>query len=179
MKQLTSQDLIDAQRDAVTHIHSVANSTLAAIESLTSLNLQVMCEAIETAGNHGQALLNAKTPHEAAAIHMNALNPVALSAISYFRSVHNIANGFSTEVGDLHEEKIEQLNKAAEEAALKASQNNPLGSAVTLAVVKQTIEVANSALAHFNRANQSASEFRAAHIDTAHAAVAKACKTPS
>lgn len=61
-KTFKTEDLIAANSAALAHFQSVANTALAAVESLAALNLGFARESLENSSKNTHAALGAKTP---------------------------------------------------------------------------------------------------------------------
>ena len=173
-KQFNTDDLIAANSAALAHFQSVANTALAAVESLAALNLGFARESLETSAKHAQSAISAKTPQEIAALQSQAVKPVAENLMTYTRTVYEISTGAAKEIADQFKNQFDQLNKAAQENALSAAKNAPFGSDVALAAVKQAVNAANSAFDNLNKAAKQAAEFTEAGVSAATSAAVKA-----
>lgn len=175
-KQFNTDDLIAANSAALAHFQSVANTALAAAESLAALNLGFARESLETSAKHAQSAISAKTPQEIAALQSQSVKPVAENLMTYTRSVYEISTGAAKEIADQFKNQFDQLNKAAQENALSAAKNAPFGSDVALAAVKQAVEAGNTAYANLQKATKQASELAQANIEKATTAAVRAAK---
>ena len=176
-KTLKTEDLIAANAAAITHMQSVANTALAALESLAALNLGFARESLNNGTKHAHAALSAKTPQEAAALQAQAVKPAAENMLTYTRTVYEISTGAAKEIGDLIKGQFDQLNKAAQEAAENAAKSAPFGADVALAAVKQAVAAGNAAYEKFNQATQQATELAQANISKATSAAVRATKS--
>ena len=100
-KNFNPEDLIAANSAALAHFQSVANTALAAVESLAALNLGFARESLENTSKHTHAALTAKTPQEVAALQSKAVQPAAENLVTYTRTVYEISTGAAKEIADL------------------------------------------------------------------------------
>ena len=175
-KTFKTEDVIAANTAAIAHMQSVANTALAAVESLAALNLGFARESLTNSSKQAHAALSAKTPQEVAALQAQAAKPAAENVLTYTRTVYEITTGAAKEIGDLIKGQFDQLNKAAQEAAENAAKASPFGADVALAAVKQAVAAGNNAYAQFAKATQQASEIAESNIAQATAAATRATK---
>ena len=175
-KTFKTEDLIAANSAALTHFQSVANTALAAVESLAALNLGFARESLENSSKNTHAALGAKTPQEVAALQAKAIQPAAENLATYTRTVYEISTGAAKEIADLIKGQFDQLNQAAQEAALNAAKASPFGADVALAAVKQAVAAGNTAYENFNKASKQATEMAEANIAKATEAAVRTTK---
>ena len=175
-KTFKTEDVIAANTAAIAHMQSVANTALAAVESLAALNLGFARESLVNTSKQAHAALSAKTPQEVAALQAQAAKPAAENVLTYTRTVYEITTGAAKEIGDLIKGQFDQLNKAAQEAAENAAKASPFGADVALAAVKQAVAAGNNAYAQFAKATQQATELAESNIAQATAAATRATK---
>lgn len=175
-KQFNTDDLIAANSAALAHFQSVANTALAAVESLAALNLGFARESLETSAKHAQTAMAAKTPQDIAALQAKAVQPVTEHLTTYTRTVYEISTGAAKEIADQIKDQFDKLNQAAQENALSFAKNSPFGSDVALAAVKQAVETGNTAYANLQKATKQASDLAQANIEKATTAAVRAAK---
>ena len=175
-KTFKTEDVIAANTAAIAHMQSVANTALAAVESLAALNLGFARESLNNTSKQAHAALSAKTPQEVAALQAQAAKPAAENVLTYTRTVYEITTGAAKEIGDLIKGQFDQLNKAAQEAAENAAKASPFGADVALAAVKQAVAAGNNAYAQFAKATQQATEIAESNIAKVTSAAARATK---
>lgn len=172
-----AEQLISANNAAVAHFQSVANTALAAVESLAALNLGFARESLENASKHSQDVLSIKTPQEAAALQAQSIQPNAEKLVTYTRSVYEISSGAAQEIADLVKGQFEGMNKAAQEAASNLAKSSPFGSDIILAAVKQGVDAGNTAYSTLDKASKQAADFAKSNLDKISTAAVKATKT--
>ena len=175
-KTLKTEELIAANTAAITHMQSVANTALAAVESLAALNLGFARESLNNSTKQAHAALSAKNPQEVAALQAQAAKPAAENVLTYTRTVYEISTGAAKEIADLIKGQFDQLNKAAQEAAETAAKASPFGADVALAAVKQAVAAGNAAYENFAKATQQAAELTEANIAKVTSAASRAVK---
>lgn len=172
-----AEKLISANSAAVNHFHSVANTALAAVESLSALNLGFVRESIENGSKHAQAALSVKSPQEVAELQTKAVQPSAENLVAYSRSVYEISTGAAKEITDLFKGQFDELNKVAQESAVDFAKSSPFGSDIILAAVKQGVDAANTAYSNIDKASKKAADIAKANIDKISTAAVKASKS--
>ena len=176
-KTLKTEDVIAANTAAIANMQSVANTALAAVESLAALNLGFARESLVNTSKHAHAALSATNPQEVAALQAQAAKPAAENLLTYTRTVYEISTSAAKEIADLIKGQFDQLNKAAQEAAENAAKASPFGADVALAAVKQAVAAGNAAYENFSKATQQAAELAEANISKATSAAVRAAKT--
>ena len=79
-KMMKTEDMIAANTVAIANMQSVANTALAAVESLAALNLGFARESLNNSSKQAHAALSAKNPQEVAALQAQAAKPAAENA---------------------------------------------------------------------------------------------------
>lgn len=175
-KTLNTEEMIAANTAAIAHMQSVANTAMAAVESLAALNLGFARESLTNSSKHAHAALSVKTPQDVAALQSAAAQPAAENLLTYTRTVYEISTGAAKEIADLIKGQFDQMNKAAQDAAESAAKAAPFGADVALAAVKQAIAAGNTAYENINKVAQQASEFAEANMTKVTTAVSRATK---
>ena len=163
----TPEQIAAANKAGVEALIGIANTQLAAIERLSTLNFNVAKSAFEDNLNYAKTLLGAKDPQEFASLTASAGQPVLEKAIAYSRSVYEIATQAQAEFGKFAEAQAGEVNKNIVGYLDKYSKNAPAGSDVAIAAVKSALAAANSAYDSLNRVAKQASEMAETNFATA------------
>jgi phasin family protein len=155
---VTPEQIAAANKAGIDALIGLAHTQFAAIERLSALNFNVAKSAFEDNVNFAKTLLGAKDPQEFASISASAGQPVLEKAISYSRSVYEIATQAQAEFGKFAEGQAGELNKTVVGYLDKVSKNAPAGSDVAVAAVKSALAAANSAYDSLTRVAKQASE---------------------
>ena len=157
---MTPEQIAALNKAGIEALIGLANTQFAAIERLSALNFNIAKSAFEDNVSYAKTLLGAKDPQEFANLTAAAAQPAGAieKAISYSRSVYEIATQAQGEFGKFAEAQAGEFNKNFGSYLDKFSKNAPAGSDVAIAAVKSALAAANSAYDSFNRVAKQASE---------------------
>jgi phasin family protein len=154
----TPEQIAAANKAGVEALIGLAHTQFAAIERLSALNFNVAKSVFEDNVNYAKTLLGAKDPQEFLSLSASVGQPSLDKAISYSRSVYEIATQAQAEFGKFAESQTGELNKNFVGYLDKVSKNAPAGSDVAVAAVKSALAAANSAYDSLTRVAKQASE---------------------
>jgi len=155
---VTPEQIAAANKAGVETLIGLANTQFAALERLSALNFNLAKSAFEESVGYTKSLLGAKDPQEFAALSATAAQPALEKALSYTRSVYEIATQTQAEMNKFAEAQAGEFNKNMAGYLDKVSKNAPAGSDVVIAAVKSALAATNSAYDSINRATKQASE---------------------
>lgn len=159
---------------------SLATSQFAAIEKFATLNANAVKAAFEDSIANTRALAGAKDVQELVNLQSTFAQPAIEKAMSYSKSVYEVATQSSAEFSKATERRVTEWNENFVSLLDKAAKNAPAGSDVAVSAVKQMIAAANSAYDNFNKVAKQATEIAEANVNAATETVkglAKAKKT--
>ena len=172
------ENFIAANKSAVDALLSVANTALAGAERIAALNLNTARSALEDGVSNAQALLSAKGLPEAAALQSSLVQPNVERAVSYSRTVYEIAAETQKQFATLVEAQFADFQKQVAALLDQATKNAPAGSDVAVSAVKSAFAAANSAFDNMTKAAHQIAEMTERNVSAAgEAAVAAANKT--
>ena len=155
---VTPEQIAAANKAGVETLIGLANTQFAALERLSALNFNLAKSAFEESVGYTKSLLGAKDPQEFASLSATAAQPALEKALSYTRSVYEIATQTQAEMNKLAEAQAGEFNKNMAGYLDKVSKNAPAGSDVVIAAVKSALAATNSAYDSINRVTKQASE---------------------
>ncbi len=164
MENLNNEQLIAANKAAIDSLLAVANTAMATAESYAALNLQAARETINSATRNSTAVLDAKSPEQAAALHSAAVQPAIQSGVDYLHNVYEISSGAAGEFSKLIQAQFAQFNKATQEMAEKAATASPFGADAAMAAVKQASAAMTQAYDYLNKVTKQASDLAQANL---------------
>lgn len=153
---------------------TLANTAFASTERLAALNLNVARAVLEDSIANTKSLLSVKDPQELVSLQASLAQPALEKAVSYSRSLYEIASQTSDEVGKLIEAQVGEFNKTLSSALDQAAKNAPPGSDIAVAAVKSVIAAANSAYDNVAKAVKQVTEIAEANVTAATNATVKA-----
>ena len=163
-----------ANKAGIETLLTLANTIFASTERLAALNLNVARSAIEDSVISAKGLFGVKDPQELIGYQSSLAQPAVEKAVSYSRSLYEIATQTQEEVGKLFEAQFAELNKTVNAALEQAAKNAPAGSDVAVAAMKSAMAAATSAYDSVSKAVKQVTEMTEANVAAATNATVKA-----
>lgn len=154
-----SQDkLASTNKAGIDAMISLAYTQFAAFERLAALNINTAKSNFEDAAEHLKAVLDAKDPQELVRLNTAFAQPSIEKAISYTKSVYDLAQQTTAQVSKLAESNAAELNKTMTGVLENLAKNAPAGSDVAVNAMKSALSAANTAYDSMSRVAQQAAE---------------------
>ncbi|RTL55865.1 MAG: phasin family protein [Rhodocyclaceae bacterium] len=163
-----------ANKANVETLLTIANTAFASAERLAALNLNTARSLLEDAVSNAKSLLSVKDVQELVSLQSSLAQPSLEKAVSYSRSVYEIATQTQEELGKVFEAQYAEVNKNVSTVLDKAAKSAPAGSDVAVAAVKSALAAANSAYDSINKAAKQVAEIAEANVAAATSATVKA-----
>ena len=164
---VTPEQIQAANKANVETFLAVANAQFAAMEKLASLNASVMKTAFEDSIANTRALLGAKDVQEFVSLQSAFAQPALEKAISYSKTVYEVATDANAELSKVAERRVAEWNENFVSLLDKVSKNAPAGSDVAVAAVKSMLAAANSAYDNLTKVTKQATEIAEANVSAA------------
>jgi phasin family protein len=158
---------------------TVANTAFASAERFAALNLNTARSILEDSVANAKALMSVKDVQEMMGLQATLAQPAVERAVSYSRSLYEIATQTQEEMNKVLEGQFSQINKNVATVLDKAAKSAPAGSDVAVAAVKSAIAAANSAYDSMSKAAKQVTEIAEANMAAATTATVKAVGTGS
>lgn len=158
--QSTSKANVDA-------LLSVASAQFSAFERFAALNSNAVKGAFEDAIANARTLAGAKDIQEFFSLQASFAQPAIDKAITYSKSVYEVAATTNAELSKLAEKRVAEWNDNFVSLLDQAAKNAPAGSDVAVNAVKQMIAAANSAYDNLTRAAKQATDMAQANVAAA------------
>ena len=156
---------------------TLANTAFASAERFAALNLNTARAILEDSVINAKALMSVKDVQELATMQATLAQPALERAVTYSRSMYEIATQTQEEMSKMFEGQFSEMNKTVSSALDKAAKNAPAGSDVAVAAVKSAIAAANSAYDSMSKAAKQVAEIAEANVAAATSATVKAVGT--
>jgi phasin family protein len=157
--QLSIQEMNKAQEEMMATLISLAETNLAAIESLTALNMGLARDSMAKMGEQAHQSLSIKTPQELVSLHAAMIEPNTEHSVAYARTVYEITKGAAIEnhaaLRKLVDESMVKSHKMMEDMA----NNAPYVADVAKAAINQAMHSAKDSYAQMKQVNESALAF--------------------
>lgn len=170
----TPEQISAAQKAGVESILAFSAKAFEGVEKLVDLNLSVAKANFEETASTLQSLLNVKDVQELVSFQGSLAQPTAEKALSYSRSVYDIATSTQTEIQKLAEAQLAETNKSFTSLVDSVTKNAPAGSETAVAMVKSAISAANSAYDSMTKVAKQVAEMTEANVSAAANAGVKA-----
>jgi phasin family protein len=170
----TPEQLAAANKANLEAMVSLANSAFANAEKITALNLSIARGLIEDGISNTRSLMGVKDPQELLNLQGSLGKPMLEKAVSYNRSLYDIATGSQEQFTKMFEAQVAEVNKAFTGMIDKAAQSAPAGSDVAFAAMKSAMAAASSAYDSVNKVAKQVTELAEANVSAATDATVKA-----
>ena len=137
---------------------SVASMQFSALEKLATLSSTALKGAFEDTLANARALASAKDAQEFFNLQASFAQPAIDKAITYSKSIYEVAAQTNAELSKLAEKRVAEWNDNFVSLLDQAAKNAPAGSDVAVTAVKQMIAAANSAYDNLTRAAKQATD---------------------
>ena len=164
---VTPEQIQAANKANVEAVLAVASTQFAVLEKLASINANAMKTAFEDSIANARALIGAKDAQEFVNLQSSFAQPALEKAISYSRSVYEVATGANAELSKVAEKRVAEWNENFVSVLDKVTKNAPAGSDVAVAAVKSMLAAANSAYDNFAKVTKQATEIAEANVAAA------------
>ena len=161
---VTPEQIQNTSKANVEAMLSIANAQFSALEKLAALNSSALKSAFEDTMANARALAGAKDMQELVTLQTTFAQPAIDKAISYSKSVYEVATQTNAELSKLAEKRVAEWNENFASLLDQAVKNAPAGSDVAVTAVRQMIAAANSAYDNFTKAAKQATEIAQANV---------------
>lgn len=146
MTTLNVEQILAANKAAMTEAQTVAATALAGFEKLVALNLAATKSAMFDTSADLMSAFSAQSPTDALAAQASLVKPLAEKTVAYGRSVYAIATETSAELTKAAEAKAAESQKVMTSALEQMAKNAPAGSESVVAVIKSAVTASQQAL---------------------------------
>lgn len=172
----TPEQFVAAGKANVETLVTLANSAIARAERLVALNLNTGRSVLEDSVASTKTILEVKTAQELASLQASLAQPMIDKAVSYGRSLKEIATEGQQEVAKLFEGQIADLNKNFNAALEQAAKSAPAGSEVVFSAIKSAVAASNSAYESVTKAAKQFADVAESNLSAATEVAVKAAK---
>ena len=164
---VTPEQIQSTSKANVEALLSVAATQFSALEKLATLSSSVLKSAFEDTIANARAIAGAKDAQEFFSLQASFAQPAIDKAITYSKSVYEVATQTNAEFSKLAEKHVAEWNHNFVSLLDQAVKNAPAGSDVAVTAVKQMIAAANSAYDNLTKAAKQATDLAQANVVTA------------
>src|SRR6185503_16851733 len=161
---VTPEQIQSTSKTSVEALLSVAATQFSALEKLATLSSSVLKGAFEDTIANARAMAGAKDAQEFFSLQASFAQPAIDKAITYSKSVYEVATQTNAELSKLAEKNVAEWNQNFVSLLDQAVKNAPAGSDVAVTAVKQMIAAANSAYDNLTKAAKQATDLAQANV---------------
>lgn len=161
---VTPEQIQSTNKATVEALLSVATTHFAAMEKLATLSSSALKGAFEDTVANARALAAARDVQELISLQASFTQPAIDKAITYSKSVYEVATQTNAELSKLAEKRVAEWNDNFVSLLDQAVKNAPAGSDVAVNAVKQMIAAANSAYDNLTKAAKQATDMAQANV---------------
>ncbi len=161
---VTPEQIQSTSKANVEALLSVATMNFSALEKLATLSSTALKSAFEDSIANARALAGAKDVQELFSLQASFAQPAIDKAVTYSKSVYEVAAQTNAELSKLAEKRVAEWNDSFVSLLDQAVKNPPAGSAGAVNAVKQMIAAANSAYDNLTKAAKQATDIAQANV---------------
>jgi len=176
MSVLTVEQVVAAQKANIETLFGLTNKAFEGVEKIVELNLTASKAALSEVAGHAQSVLSVKDVQELVALQSGLLQPLADKAAAYSRHLYEIASNTSAEFTKAAEGQAAEAQSKFASMVDSAAKNAPAGSEAAVAILKNSVSAAASALESVQKAVKQATEVVEANFQTVTASASTAVK---
>jgi len=155
---VTPEQIQASAKANVEALLSLATSQFAALEKFAGLNTSAVRTVFEDSIANARAFAGAKDMQELVSLQASFSQPAIEKAISYSRSMYEVATHANAEASKIAERCFAEWKENLAALLDKAAKNAPAGSEVAVIAAKQMLAAANSAYDNFSKVARHATE---------------------
>jgi len=168
---IPQQDLLALHKANIETTLSLAAAVLKGAERLAALQIGAAKDLLADNAKIARNLMGVKDARELMSMKPVA-EPMIERAVSYSRSVYEVASETQAEIARLLESRLKQIGATVNEAVTQAAKSAPVGSDVATAAVKSAMAAASSAYENIQKITGQVKQLTEANV----AAMAEAPK---
>jgi phasin family protein len=179
MSTLNLDQVVAANKAAVTEVQNLASTALAGFEKLVALNMATSKAALFDTSADFMAAFSTQNPTDALAAQAALVKPLAEKSVAYGRSVYAIAAETSAELTKSVEAKMAESQKAVATVVENITKNAPAGSETVVAMFTQAVTAGQTAIDTAKSSAKKAVEMVEKQTNTAVDSALGAVKAPA
>lgn len=146
-------------KSGVDILGSLAQTQLAFIEKLTTLNLLTAKTSLESSLQTGKALLDVRGLQDVFTIGTATAQPTIDKTVAYSRSVYEIVSEAQAKTSEIFKAQTDDFSKQTFDALDRFGKSGVPGSDTAAAALKSALSASQNAYDTFNKAAKQATEF--------------------
>jgi phasin family protein len=173
---LTVEQIMASHKANIETLLGLTSKAFEGVEKIVELNLTASKAALAETSENAKALLSAKDAQELMALQSAMLQPLAEKSAAYSRHLYDIASGSSAEFSKAFEGQAAEAQQKFMALVDSTAKSAPAGSESAVAVMRNAVTAANSALESVQKAVKQATDVAESNFKTVATTVADAAK---
>ena len=173
---LTAEQILAAQKANLQTLFGLTQKAFEGVEKLVDLNVQATKAAMSESASNAQAMMSVKDAQELLTLQASLMQPLAEKTAAYSRHLYDIASGTGAEFSKAAEDQATDAQKKFMSAVDSAAKNAPAGSESAVAVMKNAVTAANTAMESVQKAVKEATAMAETNFNNVTAQAASATK---
>lgn len=168
------QQVLNSQKAAIDAMVSIQTSVFGGFEKLVDLNLKAIKATLDEVSEKSHQVSAVKDAQEAVAMTSGLVQPSAEKAMAYSKHIYDIVSAVHADLAKLGESHLSEGQKHMHDAIDQLTKNAPAGSENAVAMLKNSLAQASTAIDAVNKAAKQAAEAAEKHVAAATSATLKA-----
>jgi len=143
---LTPEQLAAAQKANLETLFGLTQKAFEGVQKLVDLNLEATRAVLADQAKNAQDLLSVKDAQELLALQASLVQPLAEKSLAYSRQLYEIASGTGAALGLRAEEQAKDAQHKFMSVVDNMARNAPAGSEAAVAVMKNALSAATTAM---------------------------------
>jgi phasin family protein len=173
---LTVEQIMASHKANIETLLGLTSKAFEGVEKIVELNLTASKAALAETSENAKALLSAKDAQELMALQSAMLQPLAEKSAAYSRHLYDIASGSSAEFSKAFEGQAAEAQQKFMALVDSTAKSAPAGSESAVAVMRNAVTAANSALESVQKAVKQATDVAESNFKTVATTAADAAK---
>ncbi len=171
-----SKQFFASQQATIDNVLAVQGSFLSSFEKLVDINLKAIKASFDEVSEQSKEVLKLQDPQDAITFSSRVFQPNTEKAVAYGKDIYDVLSGIQVDVTKLTEAQLKQFKKQVEDAIEQLSKNAPAGSEGAIALLKSSLDSANSAYDTVAKSARQAAEVAESNFNAATDATVKAAR---
>lgn len=176
---LTTEQLLAAQKANLETLFGLTQKAFEGVEKLVELNVQATKATLSDSAQTAQALMSVKDAQELLSLQASLMQPLAEKATAYSRQLFEIASGAGAAFVAAAEGQSTEAQQKFMSVVDNVAKNAPAGSETAVAVMKNAVNAATTAMESVQKAVKQAGEIVESNFHTVANNALNAAKAPA
>jgi phasin family protein len=167
MTMMTVEQIVASNKANLDTLFGLTTKAFAGVEKMVELNVTAAKAALAESSEHAKASMGVKDAQEFLALQAGLLQPLAEKSAAYSRHLYDIASSAGAEFTKNVEAQSAEAQKKFMGLVDTAAKNAPAGTESAVALMKNAVTAANSALESVQKSVKQATEMAEKNLTAA------------